>query len=180
MKTAVFLDRDGVLNLPVLKGGQFHSPHHSDEFIILSAAKEPLRCLAQQGLILIIVTNQPNISRGTLQEDNLQTMHAQLVEALGGEKVIQDVLYCPHTADFNCLCRKPKPGMLHSAARKWGISLSDSFMIGDRDVDILAAEAAGCRSVILDYPYNPGVPCDYRATDIGDASGWILKQMEKR
>lgn len=174
--SAVFLDRDGVLNEPIVKGEKMFSPRSVAEFCLFDHARAPLMKLAENGFLLIVITNQPDVSRAILRVETLNAMHAKLIETMGGEQVIRDVFFCPHTSEENCACRKPKPGMLLNAAHKWKVDLKRSYLIGDRDVDMLAAQGAGCQRILLDYDYNRDVECDYRALNLDLAAEWILKQ----
>jgi D-glycero-D-manno-heptose 1,7-bisphosphate phosphatase len=120
---------------------------------------EPLNLLADQQFELVIVTNQPYVARGTITEQDVEDANQWVmnnIESSGGPKILS-AQYCPHhpNADLvkyrtDCECRKPRPGMLTTAAEQHGISLPDSFMIGDRMTDVAAATAAGCTAVLID------------------------------
>ena len=88
---------------------------------------------------------------------------------------IDDIFYCPHDNADNCSCRKPNPGMLMSAAKKWDVDIKRSYLIGDNYKDIQAANAAGCRAVLIDTDYNKGVECQQRAKTLKQAFEYILK-----
>lgn len=173
MPKAVFLDRDGVLNKPLIRDGQPHSPEHFDEFEIIGEAAEALHSLKCAGYLLIVATNQPNVSRGLQSQSMIEQMH----QRLRTELPLDDIRVCFHDDHHHCFCRKPQPGLLYEAARDWQISLSQSYMIGDRWKDVEAGRRAGCRTVLLQHPYNEGDPknADYRASTLLDAVGWILE-----
>lgn len=149
-KRAVFLDRDGVLNKPRVVNGLPYPPRTAAEVELTDGIVDTLHRLKAAGFVLIVVTNQPDVARGTLRMDEVEAVHARLAELLP-----LDAFYCcPHDDADACACRKPKPGMLLEAARAWGIDLAASFMVGDRWRDIDAGNAAGCTTVFIDYGYR--------------------------
>jgi len=144
-RKAAFLDRDGVINLDRAY------VHQWDEFEFVPGAVDAMRRLREAGYVLIVVTNQSGLARGMYTEDQFQAltthMRAALKEA-GAE--VEAVYHCPHHPKgtvpglaVDCDCRKPEPGMILRAAREHGLSLADSFMVGDKPSDIEAARAAG-------------------------------------
>lgn len=144
MKT-IFLDRDGVINRD--------SPEYiksRSEFEFLPTSLDAIRLLNQNGYLIIVITNQSAIVRGMISSEELLAIHRMMCETVkhyGGE--IREVFYCPHHPDDNCDCRKPKPGMILQAARKYDIDLAHSVMIGDSATDIGCARNAGCGKAIL-------------------------------
>jgi D-glycero-D-manno-heptose 1,7-bisphosphate phosphatase len=169
---AVFLDRDGVLNEPVVRDGKPYPPA-AEDFRVSGGARDALDRLKAAGFLLIVVTNQPDVGRGTLPRADLDAIH-QIVRA---ELPVDDVRVCCHDDRDACACRKPKPGMLLEAASEYGIDLSRSFMVGDRWRDVDAGAAAGCRTVLIDYHYRergPNNPPDFRAPTLTAAAAWIL------
>ena len=172
MPKAVFFDRDGVLNKPLIRDGQPHSPEHLDEFEIIGEAAEALRSLKRAGYLLIVATNQPNVARGVQSQSMIERMH----ERLRTELPLDDIRVCFHDDHHHCFCRKPQPGLLYEAARDWQISLSQSYMIGDRWKDVEAGRRAGCRTVLLRCPYNEteSQTADWAASSLLDAVQWIL------
>ena len=149
-KKVIFLDRDGVIN--------HDSPDYIknwDEFEFLPGSLEALRLLSEAGYQLILITNQSIIHRGMVPLRVLEHTHAQLkktVAAAGGK--IADIFFCPHRPDENCACRKPKPGMIQQACRRYGIDPIDTVMIGDSAKDILCGHHAGCGTTILVHTGN--------------------------
>jgi len=145
LKKVVFLDRDGVINRD--------SPDYIknwSEFEFLPVAVKALKRLTDNGFTTILITNQSAINRGLTTLDALENIHQMLkltVESVGGQ--IQDIFFCPHRPDENCLCRKPKPGLIWQASKKYGIDLSQAIMIGDNVKDIECAHNAGCGRAIL-------------------------------
>ncbi len=145
LKKVVFLDRDGVINRD--------SPDYIktwDEFQFLPGSLEALRLLSQAGFRLIIITNQSIIGRGMVPLRVLEETHRKLkaaVAAAGGH--ILDIFFCPHRPDEACDCRKPSPGLIQQACRRYGIDPADSIMIGDSAKDVLCGHNAGCGTTIL-------------------------------
>lgn len=153
---AVFLDRDGTIN--VYKGFL----KSIDDFELKSGVSEAIRLINESGYLCIVVTNQPVIARGEVTVEELENIHNKMETLLGKEGAYLDAIYyCPHhphkgyegeipELKFECQCRKPKPGMLLKAAEEYNIELSESYMIGDSENDILAGNAAGCTSLLVD------------------------------
>ncbi len=179
MSPAVFLDRDGVLNRTVVRDAVPHPPQSLADFEILPGVPQALQRLADAGYQLVVVTNQPDVARGTQTREVVEEMNDVLRRTLP----VLDVLTCYHDNADNCSCRKPKPGMLLEAARRFTLDVSRSFMIGDRWSDVAAGQAAGCRaSILIDLPHSQRERCqaDYCATDLTDAARWILEVQAKR
>jgi D-glycero-D-manno-heptose 1,7-bisphosphate phosphatase len=144
---AVFLDRDGVINVD--RG----YVHRIEDFEFLPGAPEALARLQRAGWRLVVVTNQSGIGRGLFSEADYQRVTQHMREQLALRGVTLDsVFHCPHAPDYGCGCRKPKPGLLHYAAAHLGLDLSHSVMVGDKECDLLAAEAAGLYASFLVSP----------------------------
>jgi D-glycero-D-manno-heptose 1,7-bisphosphate phosphatase len=171
---AVFLDRDGVLNQPVMRNGKPFPPASVDQLRLYPDAAAALARLKRAGYLLIVVTNQPDVARGTTERAAVEAINSAIGEALG----VDDFFVCWHDDADGCGCRKPKPGLLLAGAERYGIDLSRSFLIGDRWRDIDAGAAAGCRTVLIDRGYRERAPehtPDFRAESIGAAVGWVLQ-----
>jgi len=143
----VILDRDGVLNK---KPPRAEYVRTWDEFEWLPGAKDALRLLKEAGYRVIVVSNQAGVARGAMTENALSLIHERMnaeVREAGGQ--IETIYYCPHDWDEGCECRKPKPGMLFQAQREFNLDLSRTLFIGDDERDGQAADAAGCRSVLV-------------------------------
>jgi len=169
---AVFLDRDGVINQPIIRDGKPYPPSSLDEFKLIPGVIEACNALKEQGFKLIVATNQPDVGRGTLSKDIVESIHRQMVSMLPIDSV--EVCYDPGQgvpSEF----RKPAPGMLLRAARELGIDLSRSFMVGDRWRDIDCGVAAGCRTIFIDYGYDEALRelPDFRASNLLEAAQWI-------
>src|ERR1041384_280595 len=179
-RRAVFLDRDGVLNRAIVRNGRPYPPAALADLEILPDAPAALGALRAAGLVLIGVTNQPDVARGTQRREVVESMHAALREALP----LDDLYVCYHDDRDGCDCRKPRPGLLLRAAARHGLDLGASFLVGDRWKDVAAARAAGCAAVLIDYGYaesgpDNGAP-DRTVGSLSDAAEWILQQLGTR
>ncbi|WP_261925099.1 D-glycero-beta-D-manno-heptose 1,7-bisphosphate 7-phosphatase [Shewanella sp. NFH-SH190041] len=167
MNKAVFLDRDGVINVD---RGYVHTV---DDFEYIEGVFDACRALKQQGYKLVVVTNQSGIARGYYSEDEFQSLTEWMDWNFADKGVELDgIYYCPHhpekgIGDYrqDCDCRKPKPGMLNSAARFLKIDLSQSVMVGDKAADMQAGIAAGIGTKIL---VRSGKAVDDTATELAD------------
>lgn len=149
MKSAVFLDRDGVINEAIVRGGRPFSPRNLAEFRINYEVIDEVINLRNRGFEIVVVTNQPDIAQGHVSEDFVLELHKQIQERVG----INHFYVCPHSNEDNCACRKPKPGLILNAALDLGINLRTSYLIGDRWKDIEAGNIAGCKTILIDYHY---------------------------
>jgi transaldolase len=169
---AVFLDRDGVLNEALVADGKPGAPLTVDEFVIPPDRAACLEELKRHGFALIVVTNQPDAARGRQSMAAVEEMHRRLQ----AELPVDDVLVCFHDEADNCQCRKPRPGLLFEAQRKYHLDLSRSFLIGDRWKDVDAGNAAGCETVFIDYNYSergPSTEPSVRVSSLRGAVSWI-------
>jgi D-glycero-D-manno-heptose 1,7-bisphosphate phosphatase len=175
-RPGVLLDRDGVLNRVFVRGGVTHPPAHPGEFELLPGVAEALARLEAAGLPLVVVTNQPDVARGTQTWEGVEAIN----DLVRGKLPVLEVLTCGHDGPDNCGCRKPRPGLLLEAARWYGLDLPRSFMVGDRWSDVEAGRAAGCRTVLIETPYSGRERCrpDHCAADLPGATGWILGQFQ--
>jgi D-glycero-D-manno-heptose 1,7-bisphosphate phosphatase len=162
---AVFLDRDGVINKVVYRDGRPTSPRNIDEFEFDAGTESALNRLSAAGFRLFVVTNQPELARGLLTKESLCRMTDRIMNTLK----IDEVRICLHDNDDGCRCRKPQPGMLVELAHKYGLALEASYIIGDTWKDSRTGSSAGCKSIILDRPYNREDPADWRVPDLSSA-----------
>ena len=153
-RRAVFLDRDGVLNRPVVRNGLPFPPASPEEFELYPDVAEGCAQLKAAGFLLIVVSNQPDVGRGTQTREIVETMHEKLLSAVPALDAIEVCYHAGERHGDPCDCRKPKPGMLLRAAARHEIDLRQSFLIGDRWRDVDCAEAAGCRAVFIDHGYR--------------------------
>ena len=145
---AVYFDRDGVLTDAPVVDGQALSPTKTTELVILPGALEAVTMVHGLGGLALVVTNQPDVARGTLDPAELGRMHDRLNRELG----LDGIRVCPH--DGADRCRKPAPGMLLDLAEEHAVDLARSYMIGDRWVDIAAGAAVGATTILVDRPYS--------------------------
>jgi D-glycero-D-manno-heptose 1,7-bisphosphate phosphatase len=182
---AVFLDRDGVLNRNVFNPvtGAYESPHRAEDFELLPGVLDGLALLLETGYRLILVSNQPSYAKGKTTLAAMRAIHQRLVDALENAGVSFDAFYyCLHHPDGiipeysgRCECRKPSPYFLLQAKAQFDLDLANSWMIGDRETDILCGRAAGLRTirVAADHPVpEPSQPtaADRTARDLADAA----------
>ena len=170
---AVFLDRDGVLNRAIVRDGKPYPPGSLEDLAILPEAAPALARLKALEFLLLVVSNQPDVARGTQDRRQVEIMNA----ALAGALPIDEFFVCYHDDSAACDCRKPAPGLILRAARRHGVDLSHSFMIGDRWRDVAAGQRAGVRTVFIDYHYDerqPEPPADVTVLNLTEAVDWIV------
>jgi D-glycero-D-manno-heptose 1,7-bisphosphate phosphatase len=172
IRQVVFLDRDGVLNRAFPEEGTTRPPLNIDELELLPEVPEAMGRLRAAGFALVVVTNQPDVARGRQSRGVVEAINQKLSQQLP----LLDAFTCYHDSPDGCECRKPKPGLLFAAASKWNLDLQRGFMIGDRWSDVVAAQSAGCRGVLIDTPFSQAHRCspDYRTKKIAEAVDWIL------
>lgn len=172
IRRAVFLDRDGVINRAIVLEGRPYPPADLAQVQLLPGVTTALQELKAAGYLLIVVTNQPDVARGTQSRAAVEAIH----ERLASELPIDDFLACYHDDSDSCECRKPKAGLLFEAALEHGVNLQASVMVGDRWRDIEAGRRAGCRTVFVNYGYaeqRPENP-DLVVASLEEATEWIL------
>jgi D-glycero-D-manno-heptose 1,7-bisphosphate phosphatase len=174
---AVFLDRDGVLNRPVVRDGVPFPPANAEELVLYPDVMEGCRRLKEAGFLLIVVTNQPDVGRGTQSREGVEAIHARLREAVPHLDGFEFCFHAGASRGEACACRKPKPGMLLRAAMAHDIDLKRSFLVGDRWRDVDCAHAAGCRAVFIDHGYREALreKPRFRAATFRDAVNTILE-----
>jgi D-glycero-D-manno-heptose 1,7-bisphosphate phosphatase len=178
LRSAIFLDRDGVIN--------HNRPDHVkcwSEFAFLPGALPALRRLAALQRPVVVVSNQACIGRGLVSQETIEEIHARMRRAItvaGGR--IDGIFYCPHRPDDGCDCRKPRPGLLLQAAGRLDLDLARSYLVGDAVTDIMAARSVGCRPVLvatgrglgqLSLLSQHGLDGCYVAEDLPGAVDWI-------
>jgi D-glycero-D-manno-heptose 1,7-bisphosphate phosphatase len=167
---AVFVDKDGTLVENV--------PYNVDpaRIALTPGAAPGLRALAHRFRI-IVVSNQPGVALGKYPPEALAVVRARLAELVP----LHGFYFCPHAPRAGCGCRKPAPGLLERAAREHGVSLADSWLIGDILDDIEAGRRAGCRTVLLDngnetvWEMSPQRVPHHVARDLAEAANLILE-----
>lgn len=185
-RPAVFLDRDGVINEVVVDGESVRSPRRRDEFTLVEGIVAAVSRLQDAGFMTVVVTNQPDVARGRLSIDDADWFTQCMYEDVGVDLVME----CRHDSSGGCLCRKPQPGMLLDAAGRLDLDLRSSFLIGDRLVDIAAAQRAGVAPVLLERwwsarPSSDGTVVDVEAgfatvASLDDAVAFVLGHLGRR
>tara|TARA_B100001250_G_C19474946_1_gene646163 strand:+ start:174 stop:692 length:519 start_codon:yes stop_codon:yes gene_type:complete len=160
MKKAIFLDRDGVLNNVNINNGKPFSPSSFKDFKLLPNVKSTIKKFKLLNYLCIVITNQPDISRGKISKNEVIKMNNFLKKQIE----IDDLFVCYHDDDDKCECRKPKPGLLFFAKKKWGIDFEKSYLIGDREKDIFAGNLAGCKTIFIDNDYGEKKPSSQNFT----------------
>ena len=171
-RSAVFLDRDGVINRAVVRAGRPFPPSMADDVELLPGVAEACAALQEAGALVFCVTNQPDVARGTARREDVAAINLRLRRTLG----LNDVAVCYHDERDGCDCRKPKPGMLINLAARHRVDLERSVMVGDRWRDVEAGTRAGCRTIFIDYGYNEERPtkADFVGGSLAQALPWIL------
>ena len=148
----IFLDRDGVLNKKPQKATYVTT---STEYTFLPGAIEGLKLLQEKGYEIFIITNQAGVARGLVKEEDLLQIHEKILEECKKVGVlIRKIYYCPHGWDEGCSCRKPKPGMLLTAAKEYGFDMNNAIFIGDDERDMEAGTMAGCKTLLMESNGN--------------------------
>ena len=194
-RPAVFLDRDGTLNeaVPDPDSGIPESPLQVSEVHLIDGAAAAARRLADAGFALVCVTNQPAAAKGKVPVEQLLAVHDRVLELLREQGVQLDASrLCVHHPEGvvpeltgPCACRKPAPGMLLETAQELRLALGDSWMVGDTDTDVAAGRAAGCRTVLIEYPpsahkRSEDAGANLLAGDLADGVAQLLRQCSSR
>lgn len=172
-RRAVFLDRDGVINRAVMRDGKPYPPKGVADTEILPGVQQALHALHAAGYLLIVVTNQPDVARGTATRETVDAIHS----FMSAQLPIDEFCTCFHDDADGCDCRKPLPGALLAAARVHDIDLASSYMVGDRWRDVEAGRTAGCRTFFVGYAYLEKQPenADWRVNSLAEAAQIILE-----
>lgn len=175
LNKAIFLDRDGVLNTPLVTDGRPYAPRTIDEFKLYEGITPSLLAAKEAGYLLIVVTNQPDVARGLVAKEAVLKMHQNIFDCFP----VDHIETCFETESDASTCYKPKPGMLNKSADIFNINLSESYMIGDRWRDIGAGINAGCKeSIFIDRKYEEELVFepDYKCINLQAAINYILKR----
>ncbi|MBI5381819.1 MAG: HAD-IIIA family hydrolase [Opitutae bacterium] len=180
LRPAVFLDRDGTLNRPVVREGKPYPPDTVAEFELFADVPAACRALRAAGFALVVATNQPDVGRGTQSQAVVEAMHARLLELVPEIERIE-VCYDPGRG-VPSLRRKPEPGMLRDAAAALGLDLARSWMIGDRWRDIDCGQRAGVRTVFIDLGYVEELRArpDFIAHNFAEAADFVMRHATSR
>lgn len=173
-KKAIFLDRDGVINEVLTKRVKF--VNKPSQFFLLPGVGEAIKMFNDYGYLVFVVTNQGGIGLGYMKEEQLEKVHDKMKHDLKQfGATIHDIAYCPHQPKEGCACRKPNAKMITDLAKAYEVNLAESYMIGDRDVDILAGKKAGTKTVLVG---DEQALADYHFPTLLDAAYWITSQDE--
>lgn len=175
MKTAVFLDRDGVINEVLTERVNF--VNRPKDFYFLPGVPEAIKKLNQHFDYIFVVTNQGGVGLGYMKEAQLQKVHEHMIKELEKEgAIIHEAVYCPHKPKAGCECRKPGSKMIEDLAKKYNIDLSKSYIVGDTDTDIQAGKKAGTKGVFLG---DSDPLADMVCPDLLSAAEWIIEDAKK-
>lgn len=168
-RRAVFLDRDGVINAVTMRDGVSRAPQTLADLRILPGVADAIALIRDAGFLRVVVTNQPDVSRGWQERSVVDAINDELNRALP----LDAIFACFHDNHDRCACRKPQPGMLLQAAAEFDIDLSGSFMVGDRTSDVAAGQAAGCRTFYVGPP-DTTTGADFCVSDLLGAAKIIV------
>jgi len=182
----IFIDRDGVINKD--PGGWTEHSYVTEwkDFHFLPGTLEALKILKKKGIKVIVASNQGGVNKGIYTKAQLNKVNKQMLKEIRTNGAdIEEVFYCIHKDEDNCNCRKPKPGMLEMAAKKYGIDPKTTYFIGDDKKDVLAAKKIGCKAVLvlsgkgsLDNAKIWEEKPDYVFKDLLEAVKSLLTQMD--
>lgn len=150
MLSAIFLDRDGIINVTNIINRKPVAIYNASQLVFVDGIVELVRYFCDLGFLIFCITNQPDISRGKLSEKNVLEINEKIMKELP----IKKIYVCPHDDADKCECRKPKTGMLMEAKREYYIDMKSSWVIGDRWSDIECGKSAGCKTIFVDYGYS--------------------------
>jgi histidinol-phosphate phosphatase family protein len=175
LRRAVFLDRDGTVAEDV------NYCRRPEDFRMFPRAAEAIAMLNRAKLAVVVVTNQSGIARGYLTEETLTRIHQKMKEELARHGAWVDAIYyCPHHPDDGCGCRKPRANLFSRAVEELGLALAGSYVIGDQETDLLAGQALGCQTVLVETGPTPWtanrVRPNHRAPTLYEAAQWILSR----
>ncbi len=175
MNRAVFLDRDGVINVDT------GYVYRVKDFKFIPGVFTALRKLSASKFKCIIVTDQSGIGRGYYKKEDAEKVHKHMVKELSKRNIrIDKIYYCPHAPEEGCNCRKPKTALVQRAKKDFNINLSKSYFVGDKTKDIQTGKNAGCKTILVmtgkagsDKEFD--VQPDFQAKDLNEAVNYIVK-----
>jgi D-glycero-D-manno-heptose 1,7-bisphosphate phosphatase len=174
---AVFLDRDGVINRIAVRNGMPHPPSHVEEFELYEDVPDGCVRLKAANFLLVVITNQPDVGRGTQSREAVEAMNRKMQSAL---PFLDRIEICYHAGEHYgqpCGCRKPRPGLILRAAADLNINPKRSYVIGDRWRDVDCARAAGCRAILIERGYTETLreAPDFTVANFNDAVNAVLR-----
>ena len=149
MSKAIFWDRDGTINYPIIIDGKSHPPDCVEHLQLVFGIRQLMEKTCKMGYLNIVVTNQPDVARGLQTKEEVDKINNAVIEYLP----LDDLFVCFHD-NGQCECRKPKPGMFLKAKEKYDIDFSHSWMIGDFPSDVKAGKAVGCKTIFIEGNYK--------------------------
>jgi len=176
-RRAVFLDRDGVINRPIVREGRPYPPSSAEEFEIYDDVAEGCAQLKAANFLLVVVTNQPDVGRGTQNREAVEAMHAKMQSALPSLDRVEICYHAGERHGESCECRKPRTGLIRRAAAELNIDVGASYVIGDRWRDVDCARAAGCPAIFIERGYKESLRerPDFTVSSFKDAVSTILR-----
>lgn len=170
---AIFIDRDGTIIKAVPRKDFPYptAPWLLKELRYYRHVNKALKLFKEMGFLRIMITNQPDVAYGYVTRKKWEKIHKRVLDKFD----FDDAFVCPHPKGKNCGCRKPKCGLLRAAAFQHNVDLSNSWMIGDMNVDLAAGESAGCRSILLNRGYNNGMHKKFTMPNLWRAAQFIQR-----
>ncbi len=180
MKKAVFLDRDGTINVDT---GYLSDP---DGLVIIRGAKKGIKLLKKNGFMVFIITNQSGVGRGYFSLEQLASVNQRLLEELSKDGIeIDDVRFCPHHPQQKCACRKPEPGLVVDLIERYGVDAENSYFVGDKMLDVKTGKNVGCRTILISddsgfifEEEDDWTPPDFIAKNLHEGAKWIIKDLK--
>lgn len=179
-RPAVFLDRDGVINRVVVRKGMPYPPSHVEEFELYDDVPAGCARLKAANFLLVVITNQPDVGRGTQSREAVEAMNLKMQSAL---PLLDRIEICYHAGERYgepCDCRKPRPGLILRAVAELNIDPKRSYVIGDRWRDVDCARAAGCRAILIQRGYNESLreASDFTVANFDEAVTAVLRDAD--
>ncbi|VGO12204.1 D-glycero-beta-D-manno-heptose-1,7-bisphosphate 7-phosphatase [Pontiella desulfatans] len=173
-KPCIFFDRDGIVNESPGPG----YVERWEDFHLQPGFVAALRTVAAKGYPAVIITNQQGVAKGLYSEEELAGIHGNMRAQLRAHGVdVLDIFQCTHFASDNCHCRKPKAGMFHDAAKKHGLDLLRSWMIGDSEKDVEAGRLAGCKTIRV-CPLDEGTKAEFHVESMDEVAAILEKELK--
>jgi D-glycero-D-manno-heptose 1,7-bisphosphate phosphatase len=181
-RRAVFLDRDGVLNRAVIRKGRPFPPDCVEDFELYDDVAEGCARLKAANFLLVVITNQPDVGRGTQSYEAVEAMNSKLRMTIPSIDRLEICYHAGEDYGERCECRKPRPGMITRAAAELNIDLAASYVIGDRWRDVDCARAAGCRAIFIERNYDEKLreTPDCIVENFNDAVSAVLREADVR
>lgn len=179
-RPAVFLDRDGVINRVVVRKGMPYPPSHVEEFELYDDVPDGCARLKAANFLLVVITNQPDVGRGTQSREAVEAMNLKMQSAL---PLLDRIEICYHAGERYgepCDCRKPRPGLILRAVAELNIDPKRSYVIGDRWRDVDCARGAGCRAILIQRGYNESLreAPDFTVANFDEAVTAVLRDAD--